>query len=147
MFPSDDVDFFTVIVKDEPWKTSEYTSVSSKEIERILSQTPEVKYVETTISDNKSNILVQLFDKEIREKKSQRTSIELVSYFQKLFKKYKNQKISVTEMKKWPPHQSPVAFSVIVDDVNKINYAQKIAEDLKDIKKNTLNKLSKWWFK
>lgn len=135
MFPSDDVNYFSVSIKEEPWKNTLETQKISEEIEKKIAKYPEVKYVESWISDNSSSILVQLYEKEIREDKWQKTSIEITAELQKELKKYKNQNITISEQKKWPPGSSPVAFRVIVEDANKINEAQKTIEDLKNILK------------
>ena len=136
MFPSDDVNYFTVVVKDEPWKTAEFANETSKKIEKYISTFPEVRYLESSVQWNQSSILVQLLTKEEREDLWLRTSIQLVAIFQKEFKKYKNQIVSVEEKKKWPPWVSPVSFRLIMDDIKNINQAIAIVEKMKNILKN-----------
>ena len=135
MFPSYDMNFFTVTIKNEPWANTLNTNAISREIEGKIWEYPEVKYLETSIQDNKSTILIELFTKEFREDNKMKTSQMIITELQEKFAKYKNYKISVSEQKKWPPSASPVAFRVIVQDVNQINSAQKIVEDVKNILK------------
>ncbi|MCD5382946.1 efflux RND transporter permease subunit [Candidatus Gracilibacteria bacterium] len=135
MFPSDDMNFFTVTIKNEPGANTLNTNAISREIEGKIGEYPEVKYLETSIQDNKSTILIELFTKEFREDNKMKTSQMIITELQEKFAKYKNYKISVSEQKKGPPSASPVAFRVIVQDVNQINSAQKIVEDVKNILK------------
>jgi len=135
MFPSDDVNYFSVLIKDEPGSSTFKTQEVSRKIEHEIAKIPEVKYIETSISDNKSSINIELFDKDERKLKWQRTSIEIINFLQKDFKKYKNQIVQISEQKKWPWGGDPVWFRIIVWNADQIWEVQYLIDDVKNILK------------
>ena len=133
MFPSDDADFFMVSVKNSAWTITEETEKSSLKVEEIIRKIPEVKFVEISTKKNKSNLRIELFEKDFRKEKWLKTSVEIIKNLQKQFKQFKNFQVNVEEVKKWPPGSSPIAFKIVANDAKKIPEAQKVAEDLKEI--------------
>jgi len=135
MFPSNDEDYMNISIKMPEGTIKEDTLTATAPVEDILIASPEVKHFETSITDNKANIFLELFKKETRQKKGLRTSIELAEDLRHEFKKFKNYEVNAEEIAEGPPSEAPVAFRIIAEDSEVLKKAQDVAQDFKAILK------------
>jgi multidrug efflux pump subunit AcrB len=136
LFPSDDIFFFFVNVRLPEGVEKEETLEKIKPIEKILLKYPEIENLETSVLNNEATITVNLLDKEERDEKGLRDSINLAEVVRQDLDIFKNFELSVKELKGGPPSGSPIGFRVIADDYSYLKIAKKVSEDLQIILNN-----------
>ncbi len=122
-------------IKLPEWTTSKETEQASFMVEEIIAKYPEVKSIETSISNNTANILISLLRKKDRENLWLQYSLTLVDSLRDDFKQFQNYDVLIQELEDGPPQESPVAFKIITEDASKLIEAQTIAKELKWILK------------
>ncbi len=135
LFPSDDFDQLRVSVELSEGKLKEETLASASPVEKLLKEIPEVKLLATSISGNEATILVEFYEKDVREQQGLRTSLEIADELRTEFKEFTSYDVSINEETFGPPSDAPVAFRIIAANTKNLDSAQQVVEDFKKILK------------
>jgi multidrug efflux pump subunit AcrB len=135
LFPQGDQPYMEVGVKLPIGTVVEETQKHVYPVENTLLEQPEVKLITSLINGNTATINVELFTAEERKAFGGRTSVDITNDLKHLFLSFKDAEVVVKNEQSGPPSESPVAIRVIATDSGRLDAAQKVVSDFKNILK------------
>lgn len=133
LFPSDDFDQMRVAIELAEGKQKEETLEATIPVEELLKELPEVKLLATSVSGNEASIIIEFFEKDLREEAGMRTSLDIADELRIAFKSFTDYDVAIKEESFGPPSDAPVAFRVIANNTEDLSTAQQVVEDFKVI--------------
>lgn len=133
LFPQTDVGIINIDIKWKVWSTKDHMEPYIKDIDNVLSNTPEIKVYYTNVNSNSLSVYLDLIDKEIRKDRWLMSSSELEKKLDEAFwyLRWEWLELTVWALKWWPPTWSAVWIKLIASDASKFDTLKKVSEEFK----------------
>jgi len=134
LFPSNDSWFLTINIEWQNGTTKEHMVQYYSDIEKTLSQQPEIKIYYSNIDWNKINTSIELVNITQRDSRSSKSTDELELHIDNQLSHLKSQwlKVSVKAEKDGPPSESAIWIKLITDNNDNIELLKTVSLDFEN---------------
>ena len=134
VFPQTDEGILNMTITWETWAKEDSMKKYISDIDKILSNTKEVKIYYTKVSGNKIKVYIDLTDKKIRQKSWELSASKLEEVLNKKFNYLKENwlEVEVAALKWWPPGGSAVWVKLTVNSALNFEKLKNVADDFED---------------